>query len=256
MFSPTATYWLATAFVLGIPVAVLAKLVINARNSNYTPGQFFVLTYGFLTARILWRALPPDPLPVATNAGAVIVCNHRGPFDPMFVQLGADRMGRWLVAREYCEHPAMAWFFRICRSIPVGRGGIDTAATKIAIRHAAQGGLVGMFPEGRLNMTESLLLPGRPGAALVALKAHVPVIPCYIAGQPRAKSILGTLILPAHARVSIGQAIDLSKYFGRENEREVLNELTLRFLKEIATLAGQPDFEPRLAGRRWKPDGD
>jgi hypothetical protein len=33
----------------------------------------------------------------------------------------------------------------------------------------------------------------------------------------------------------------------------VLEELTRRFMREIATLAGQPDYEPTLAGRFYKP---
>ena len=30
-------------------------------------------------------------------------------------------------------------------------------------------------------------------------------------------------------------------------------KLTRRFMEEIAKLAGRPDFQPQLAGRRWKP---
>ena len=60
--------------------------------------------------------------------------------------------------------------------------------------------------------------------------------------------------MTAHARVTIGQPIDLSSYFGRESDREVLAELTKRFLKEIAHLAKDDSFEPQLAGKRWHPD--
>lgn len=33
---------------------------------------------------------------------------------------------------------------------------------------------------------------------------------------------------------------------------EVLEELTKRFLVEIAKLAGAENFQPKLAGHRWK----
>ena len=39
----------------------------------------------------------------------------------------------------------------------------------------------------------------------------------------------------------------------RDEGREVLEDLTKRFLVEIAKLAGCPDFEPKLAGRFYKP---
>ena len=73
--------------------------------------------------------------------------------------------------REYVMSPAFAWVLRTIEVIPVNRGGIDTAATKQAIRYASQGDLVGMFPEGRINEGGQFLLPGRPGAAMIALKA-------------------------------------------------------------------------------------
>ena len=94
------------------------------------------------------------------------------------------RITHWMVAREYCESWPLSWFFRTVEAILTGRGGVDTKAVKQAIRYASEGGLVGMLPEGRINTTDAFLLPGRPGAALVALKARVPVIPVYIEGAP------------------------------------------------------------------------
>ena len=136
----------------------------------------------------------------------------------------------------------------------MGRGGVDTAATKQAIRLAQDGGIVGMFPEGRINESKDvLLLPGRPGAALVALKARVPIIPVYISGSPYDGTALGPLRMRAHVRVYIGEPMDLSNYYGREKEEGVTQEITKRLLLEIARLAGHPEFEPQLAGRRWKP---
>ena len=67
-----------------------------------------------------------------------------------------------MVAGEYWKYPVMALVFRTLGCIPVGRRGVDTAATKQAIRLANEGGLVGLFPEGRINTSSELLLPGRP----------------------------------------------------------------------------------------------
>ena len=103
-------------------------------------------------------------------------------------------------------------------------------------------------------MTEEFLLPGRPGVALIALRAHVPVIPCYISGSPRGSSILGTLFLPARARLVVGRPIDISSYYDRAGDREALEEVTRLLLVEIARLAGRHDYQPTLAGRKWLPD--
>jgi 1-acyl-sn-glycerol-3-phosphate acyltransferase len=159
-----------------------------------------------------------------------------------------------MIAKEYCDDWKFAGFLRMCEAIPTNRGGIDTAATKMAIRHARNGELVGLFPEGRLNTTEQVMLPGRPGVALIALKAGVPVIPCYIEGSPYNGTTLGALLMHARVKVIVGQPIDVSEYRGREGKRGVLEELTRRLMREIARLGGHPEFEPQLAGRFYKPD--
>lgn len=220
---------------------------------SYTPVQFPIYMFCFVMTRVLWRAEIQGRLPFGAGQGAVIVSNHIGPIDPAFIALASGRPVHWMVAREYFEHPLYAWAFRILQCIPVNRGGIDTASTKLAVRYASQGDLVGLFPEGRINASDKFLLPGRPGAALIALKARVPVVPCYVQGSPFDGSAFGFFFIPAKTRIVVGKPIDLSEYIDRDGHREVLEELTRRFLVEIAMLAGRPDFEPELAGRNWKP---
>jgi 1-acyl-sn-glycerol-3-phosphate acyltransferase len=96
------------------------------------------------------------------------------------------------------------------------------------------------------------MLPGRSGAALIALRARVPVVPCFVDGAPYDGTALGSFFMAAKARIVVGQPIDLSPYYGREGDKTVFQELTKKFLVEIAKLAGATSFEPRLAGRNWK----
>lgn len=249
-----ATELLASALLAAIAAVAVALAVRAARRTRYTPSQALLMGLNYVYTRVIWRTTIVGAIRLPPGQGAVIVSNHRCPLDPAFIARLVECMVHWMVAKEYVENPLLGWMFRICQSIPVSRGGIDTAATKLAIRYAQSGRLVGLFPEGRINTTDQLLLPGRPGAALIALKAQVPVIPCYIEGSPYDGTAWGCLFMPAKVRLVVGQPIDLSEYFGRPNGREVLESLTKRFLKEIATLANHPDFEPGLAGRFYKPD--
>jgi 1-acyl-sn-glycerol-3-phosphate acyltransferase len=234
----------------------VAVVAFAARRPRFTLGQRFIYLFGRTMARWRWHAEVIGELPTDLSTGAIIVCNHRSPFDPAFIQLKADRVVHWMVAREYCEHPLLAWLFRSVQAIPVGRRGVDTAATKLAIRYAQAGEWVGMFPEGRINKTDEPLLPGRPGAAMVAMKARVPVIPCHIAGSPMGKTVFTAIFKSAKPRLVIGPPLDISAYYGREKEPGVREELTLRFLQEIARLGGRADYQPQLAGRQWKTDAE
>jgi 1-acyl-sn-glycerol-3-phosphate acyltransferase len=219
-----------------------------------TPLQAFLLLFNRLLNRVLWHTKINRPLPVARGAGALIIANHRSSFDPMFIAIGTHRLVHWMVANEYTSDWRFGWFFRGMGAIPANRSGIDSASTKRIIRTASSGHLVGMMPEGRINETDQLLMPGRPGAALVALKARVPVIPCYIHGAPYGGTPMGPFTRRAHVRVTVGDPLDLSEFYDREGEEGVLQELTKRFLVAIAHLAGDDNFVPQLAGRRWKPN--
>jgi 1-acyl-sn-glycerol-3-phosphate acyltransferase len=249
----TARDLLSVAVLIACGLVPILWVLRAYRRTAFTPGQAWLMALNFAYTRLMWRTTSTGRLELAPQQGAVIVCNHRCSLDPAFIQMLLPRMAHWMVAREYCENRAIGWFFRVCRSIPVARGHIDTAAIRLAIRLAQEGGVVGMFPEGRINESRDLLLPGRSGAVLVAIKARVPVIPCYIEGSPYDGTVWGCLFMTARVRLAVGRPIDLSPYYGRENERAVLEELTRRFLREIALLAGRPDFQPQVAGRFSQP---
>lgn len=255
-FTEGGTRMLSTC-VLSLALVWLAACVVRAALKNtYTLAQFPIYMYGRFMTKVRWGARLTGDVPIDAPQGAIIVSNHRGPVDPAFIALASKRQVHWMVAREYLKVPIIGPALRVLQVIPVGRGGIDTAATKAAIRYARQGDLVGMFPEGRINDTDRLMLPGRPGAALVALRARVPVIPCYLEGTPYGGQVFSFFWLAAKARLVVGKPIDISAYYGRESERDVLEELTRRFMIEIAKLGGVENYVPELAGRRWRTADD
>ncbi len=256
MLSPQGTETLARFVIVALLLAPVLLAAWGLARTKHTKTQETLIFLSALLARTLWRARVVGRIDIPEGQGAILVANHTSGVDPWFTKLATTRILHYLVAAEFFHHPAMHWFFRQVGAIPVNRGGIDTAATKQAIRLAEQGHVVGIFPEGRINPTRAVLLPGRPGALLVALKARVPVQICYIFNAPQSKTIGGTFHTPSKTRIVVGPLLDISEYYGREKEDGVLAELTLRVLKEIATLAGQPDFEPKLAGKNWKPRDD
>jgi len=238
----------------GAVVATAAALffIIGWRRTQYTFMQYaasLVVRYFVIWQ---WRSELPTELPFDPSRGAVIVCNYRTSIDPFFIQVLLTRRAHWMVAREYVENRVFGWFLRLCDVIPTNRNGIDIRAVRSAIRFAAAGHLVGMLPEGRVNTTDALLLPGRPGPVVVALRARVPIIPCYIYDAPYAGTVWSPFFRRGNVRVVVGQPIDISEHYDTKGRNGVKQQITLRVLKELATLGGHPEFEPELAPRIWK----
>lgn len=241
---------LGSLVIIGL-VLWMARILIK---KSMTPFQSLLYYVAKGITRLLWRGTADRQLPIEMGQGAVIVTNHGSSVDPFFVQLAVGpRIVRWMVAKEFVEHPAFRWFLTTAQAISTNRGGIDTAATKRAIRSAASGHLVGMLPEGRINRSKELLLPVRPGAAFIALRAGVPIIPCYIDGAPYRKMPYSPFFMTARVRVFVGDPIDVSSIQAHDNEYRNAKEIILQAMQAIAKLAEQPDFEPCLAGRNWKP---
>jgi 1-acyl-sn-glycerol-3-phosphate acyltransferase len=252
MFSDAATRQLAIIVLAALATGLAIRVELLRRQMGVTFAQLPIYLFNLVMTRVRWRATVEGRIALPHGQGAVIVCNHICPVDPAFIALACDRPVHWMVAREYCELPLVGLALRVLKVIPTGRSGVDTAATKLAMRYAERGDVVGMFPEGRINDRKRFMLPGRAGAAMVALKARVPVVPCYIEGSPYDGTDFGFFFMTAKTWLKVGAPIDISQYYGQEGDREVLKSLTRRFMREIAVLAGKPDYEPTLAGKGWK----
>ena len=222
------------------------------RSLPFTFFQSCLYLVARLLTRLLWRTKVLNQLDLPDGQGAIIVANHRSSIDPFFIQAFVLRKTHWMVAKEYCVNPLFGWFLRAVEVIPTNRGGIDTASTKAAIRFASAGELVGIFPEGRLNTSNEFMLPVRAGAALVAIRAKVPIVPCYIEGSPFREAVWTPFFMPARVIVRYGAPIEVTAPTSAETPTEAHAQILVKSVRGIAELAGKPEFEPKLAGRRWK----
>src|SRR5262245_20594812 len=227
----------AIFFLLAVIAAAALALLPRLGRGPMSPTQRVLWGLAYLLVKLRWRTQWEGKLPVEEGRGGVIVCNHLSSVDPFFIQTATGRKIHWMVAREYCEHPALHWFLRTCEVIPVGRGGIDTAATKTALRIVEAGGLVGMFPEGRINMVDELLLPIRPGAAHIALKANVPLVPVFIEGSPYDRRPWSPFLMTAQVIVRFGEPINCQLPPEGDVESEAAQVIMQRWVAEIARLA-------------------
>lgn len=147
------------------------------------------------------------------EGGCLIVCNHRSNWDP--IVLGMSVYGRpvWYLAKEELfRRPLARFFLKQLHAIPIARGAGDISAVKTALRALREGKILGMFPEGTRAKGGSLQ-QFEPGAALLALRSKVPVVPAYIKGDFK---------LWHKVTITYGEPIDLSgMYPGRVNSTHV-----------------------------------
>ncbi len=144
--------------------------------------------------RAVWRPAVTGPAHVASG-GAVLAYNHERLTDWLLAIQVTDRPMRFLVADNIMRWPVVGWVLRASGQIAIARGASDTDAIRRAIECAAAGELVGVFPEGRLVRGEGLATFQR-GAALIAARAGVPLVPVAI-GRGPATVRIGSPLPPA-----------------------------------------------------------
>jgi 1-acyl-sn-glycerol-3-phosphate acyltransferase len=206
----------AVVFLAAAGIAYLGVFAyLLTRKGRYSVVERILYAPVYVLCRVLWRVeISWDPawgdlsnerlLRDRIVGGAVLIANHRASVDPFFIQLAAGDRVHWMVAGEYFKHFLFGPLLRSYQAIPTNRGGFDNASTKRAIRLASQGGLVGMFPEGRINRTDAPMLSIRPGAAMVAARAGVPLVPIWIVGAPSGNQVYSALFRAAHVKVIVG----------------------------------------------------
>jgi len=122
---------------------------------------------------------------VPRRGGVLITPNHISDIDPAFVGLFAPRPLWFMAKSELWEFsgirrflgPMIGWM----QAFPVDPDSADREALRRAesLLEARQALVV--FPEGRIAHEETI--PFQPGAAMLALRAGVPIVPVGLAGM-------------------------------------------------------------------------
>ena len=185
--------------------------------------RFFFSCYLPLVHRLTIRGRGRMPV----DGAVIIFANHTSYLDAMLLALCTPRPVRFMVSRNFYDHPILGFIIRRSGGIPVSPNGIDPQAFKQALRVLKGGEVIGIFPEGRLSRT-GLPSSGRPGALLLAALSGAPVVPVTITGAffvyPR-----GELFpRPGAIRVTIHFPLSIDRE--RSKERQYLQELTDRIM--------------------------
>jgi 1-acyl-sn-glycerol-3-phosphate acyltransferase len=135
------------------------------------------------------------------------------------------------MAGEFLEELAAARWLLSGNSIFVRRGEADVEALDAGLEVLRSGGILGISPEGKISKTGSLM-PGQTGAAYLATRASVPLVPIGLWGH---EQLLGSWLRFRRPEVHINIGEPLTLPSGSASAAE-LQQYTMQIMHAIAAL--------------------
>ena len=169
----------------------------------------------------------------------LVVGNHLGDAD-VLVGMAVSKVPVEILGKiELYDFPIVGWLMEAYGTIWLHRGRPDRRAIRAALQGLSEGRIVAIAPEGRESATGSLE-EGTGGAAYLALKADVPVLPVAVTGTENWR-IYSNLKRLRRTKVSltVGAPFRL-KSLG--NRRQRLKDATEEIMRAVALLL-PPEYQ-------------
>lgn len=168
---------------------------------------------------------------VIPEKGPVLICaNHPGKLDMFLIGCRLKRLARYMAKEELFRNPVLRFILNHVGAFPVRRGRADIRSVKKAINLLKEGHIVAMFPEGTRtrNKDKSRIRIGG-GAALMAVKASVPIIPVAVSENYR---IFGKI------KVIYGEPFYLDADKNKKYSSRELKQMSSEIMKKVYNLFG------------------
>lgn len=187
----------------------------------------------FSAAFFVWRIKVTGRENLPREGPFILAPVHRSYADTIFAAYVTRRRVRFMAKEEIFAKPWSRRLFSSLGGFPVRRGTPDREALRLCQEVLAIGEPLALFPEGT-RRSGPLVQDIFSGAAFVALRAGVPLVPVGIGGSDKAMPPGAKMVRPAHIGVVIGKPI----YPPARNEtgrvpRNAVEELTTRLQKEL-----------------------
>ena len=140
--------------------------------------------------------------------GATVVCaNHTSLLDPIFlcITFCKKELLSFMAKAELFRVPVIGAVLRALGAIPVNRGSTDISTLRDAISRLSDGKKVMIFPEGTRVHTDADASAAKTGAAMIACRAKVSMLPVYISDKKR---------LFGKVEIIIGKPIETASFEG------------------------------------------
>ena len=122
---------------------------------------------------------------IPTSGAFVIAPTHRSMLDIPWVAMSTPRRIRFMGKASLFRVPVLGWLFTVLGGFPVERDGSDRAPLRDSLRILEGGEPLVVYPEGTRQRGD-VIQPLQPGAAYLAIKAQVPIVPVAMYDTERA----------------------------------------------------------------------
>lgn len=143
---------------------------------------------------------------VPQKGALVAVCNHGSYFDPPIVSNCLRRPVAYMAKEELFKIPVFKQAIELYGAYPVKRATSDRDAIQAALTALEEGWIAGIFLTGTRTPDSRITNPRR-GAALIAAKAQVPLLPVSLWGTEKILRKGSPFPYPVPVTVRIGELI-------------------------------------------------
>jgi 1-acyl-sn-glycerol-3-phosphate acyltransferase len=174
----------------------------------------------------VWTRLTIEGREHVPATGAFVLAPvHRSNIDTPISSCVTRRRLRFMGKDSLWKNRAAAWFLSSLGGFPVTRGRADREALRRCIAVLESGEPLVLFPEGE-RKSGPVVQPLFDGAAYVALRAGVPIVPVGIGGSERVMPKGAKFIRPHKCHAIVGPPIVPPATEGGRVPRRVIQEVT------------------------------
>jgi 1-acyl-sn-glycerol-3-phosphate acyltransferase len=196
----------------------------------YYFGRVFIriVAFPFATWEVKGRENEPRRGPV------LIVCNHLYIADPPIVAASIKLKSVFMAKEELWHNRWSRYWVVNFGAFPVKRDSFDREAIRQAEDWLGKGLSLIMFPEGTRS-NDAQLMSALPGAALIALRTGVPILPVGITGTEKLRNLKWCFLHHPKITITIGKPFNPPSCDGKPT-KEQRNRLADDIMKKIAEL--------------------
>ena len=189
-----ALFMIASALIagalLGAGLSVPQIFLFTGLLNVLVVGYLFLLVPEYIVrfimlfvTRFVYRVRVRGEEHLPTDGPAIVVCNHVSFVDAVILGVTSPRPMRFLMDHRIFANPALGWFFKLCKAIPIAPQKDDPVTYAKAFAEAervlAEGDMLCLFPEGGITK-DGTLQTFKPGIMKILEAQPAPVIPAAL----------------------------------------------------------------------------